>query len=900
MNKFIKKIIGATLGLAMAAGVGVAIGSTKEAVQAKATPAQIAGYTFEANGAHRPNTNNSYGTNQYSENGTNDINLTYADSVTTGTPLTGSANVLARVAKNTTNSPSIVLGPLNLSAYNVTGVTYKVKGVAAFTLTSSYSKDNTNWTTIAAHNPVPTSATVLGSNSNIASPVSDASTFYVKLQITVASSTNSNRDAQIDDIIIYGESASSGPVASSVSIDDVENNELDIYTETPTNFTATYVLGDDGVSLRWSVSDETCEYELSETSGDATTFTASSAGDALLTVDVLDDSDNVLASDYVVITATVSPYVFGTSTINFSSGAFELIGDIGDYFEYEVLENDAANAPGDKGNDMRIYPKSSITFSSKDDNVDILSIDMTASSKDGGTSMSVSASCGSPSSLSVTSSSAVSLETWTAPADCDEVTFTCSTGQFRLFTATIRYQKLKVPSINVGGLTTLNASTRVSNSSRLDLVTEYVDLAECTIDGASGYASYVTPSIDVEHSQLVLTGVAKTESPIAVYIKLSSTTLLTVNVTVSNNVITASVKSVIEVGEDASITASSSEYVSDTYSFSSSDSSIASVTSAGVVTGERIGGPVSITITSNTDGSSTIVSVSVVKATTLIAKAGTMFDFGSTTLPANWSGTSVIYYGAVQSLQADGQKIENDKIGPSSGLMRVVRVSLHAFTSTGGTGVVKVELLKDGAPIEGSSALLTTTIVGGTNNDNVNDKLDEVDPLVADLTAADFNGIRLSGTNSAKICLGELTISYFESVAEEADDWALSFLSITEGHCSQNSNTVAEVWSAASAAYAKYTAAAKALFVAKITATNGEPDGTTLGNAAARFYWAVTNHNGSNNDFTESGLFGSLVGPASALEATGNGILAISVVSLAAAVTAGAFFILRKRKQQEL
>ena len=41
MNKFIKKIIGATLGLAMAVGVGVAIGSQKEALQADAANASL-------------------------------------------------------------------------------------------------------------------------------------------------------------------------------------------------------------------------------------------------------------------------------------------------------------------------------------------------------------------------------------------------------------------------------------------------------------------------------------------------------------------------------------------------------------------------------------------------------------------------------------------------------------------------------------------------------------------------------------------------------------------------------------------------------------------------------------------------------------------------------------------
>ena len=71
-------------------------------------------FNFEDESAHRTSGSNSYGStpNVYSQNDVN-ISLTYADAVTSGSPLVGSANVMGRIAKNTTNSPVILIGPIN-------------------------------------------------------------------------------------------------------------------------------------------------------------------------------------------------------------------------------------------------------------------------------------------------------------------------------------------------------------------------------------------------------------------------------------------------------------------------------------------------------------------------------------------------------------------------------------------------------------------------------------------------------------------------------------------------------------------------------------------------------------------------------------------------------------------
>lgn len=204
MNKVFSKIAGLSAGLALAIGVGVAVGS-KEAKVAKADDAAFMTFDFEDDSAHRTSGSNSYSStpNQYAQNGV-DIVLTYADSVTSGTPLSGSANVLGRVAKNTTNSPSLVFGPMDLSSYYVSGFSYVAKTPAAFTITASYSTDGTNWTVGETHTNNSSQGTFTSSTLDINEP----SSFYLKIVASVESSTKSNRDGQFDDIKIIGHSTS--------------------------------------------------------------------------------------------------------------------------------------------------------------------------------------------------------------------------------------------------------------------------------------------------------------------------------------------------------------------------------------------------------------------------------------------------------------------------------------------------------------------------------------------------------------------------------------------------------------------------------------------------------------------------------------------------------------------
>lgn len=165
-------------------------------------------FDFEDEGAHRSSGNNSYiSTNSYSENGIA-IDLTYADAVTTGSPLSGSANIMGRIAKNTTNSPSIVIGPITNSGNTISSIAYKTKGVQAMTMDVSWSSDNSNWTSLQTLSEMPTSST----DESISNLSITASTFYLKFTVSVSSSTTSNRDFQLDDIVITYSSGTTGPV----------------------------------------------------------------------------------------------------------------------------------------------------------------------------------------------------------------------------------------------------------------------------------------------------------------------------------------------------------------------------------------------------------------------------------------------------------------------------------------------------------------------------------------------------------------------------------------------------------------------------------------------------------------------------------------------------------------
>lgn len=216
MKKHFSKIVGLSLGIAMAIGVGAGIandGKTTKPVYADSSA--IMTFDFEDDGAHRANTSNVYtGTNAYEENGIA-ISLTRADSVISGTPINGSANILGRIAKDSTSECIVEIGPINLSEYNITGISYKIKGVTSMTFLGQYSTNGSTWTNLEASANCPSST---ATKSYTTLSIEKPSSLYFKLTVGPGNATT-KRDFQFDDLIISGETASSKTL-SSITVTD--------------------------------------------------------------------------------------------------------------------------------------------------------------------------------------------------------------------------------------------------------------------------------------------------------------------------------------------------------------------------------------------------------------------------------------------------------------------------------------------------------------------------------------------------------------------------------------------------------------------------------------------------------------------------------------------------------
>ena len=105
---------------------------------------------------------------------------------------------MGRIAKNTKNSPIVKIGPVSITNKKVTGITYKTKGLAAMSMVVAYSLDNSTWSNLQTISGMPTSSTEKTvSNLNIS-----GANFYLRFTVSVSTSTGSNRDFQLDDIVI--------------------------------------------------------------------------------------------------------------------------------------------------------------------------------------------------------------------------------------------------------------------------------------------------------------------------------------------------------------------------------------------------------------------------------------------------------------------------------------------------------------------------------------------------------------------------------------------------------------------------------------------------------------------------------------------------------------------------
>lgn len=159
-------------------------------------------FDFEDDGAHRSEGTNSYVSNEYSENGVT-ISCQYFDCVTT-TKISGSWLATGRIAKNTTNVPTLTIGPISITGKTVTGISYSQQGATAIKQQLEHSTDGTNWTTDLS-NQSTTSTTSAISKTGLSI---SGSNLYIRISGSVSSSTSSNRDMLVDDITISYESGS--------------------------------------------------------------------------------------------------------------------------------------------------------------------------------------------------------------------------------------------------------------------------------------------------------------------------------------------------------------------------------------------------------------------------------------------------------------------------------------------------------------------------------------------------------------------------------------------------------------------------------------------------------------------------------------------------------------------
>ena len=107
---------------------------------------------------------------------------------------------MARIAQKTTNSPSATTANILSATKTIKKVTFLMKKVTAATFAAQYSTDGgTTWTDMTY---VENTGVEYGYKADIDVTATD---FRMKFSWSVTSSTGSNRDQQLDDVVVYAE-----------------------------------------------------------------------------------------------------------------------------------------------------------------------------------------------------------------------------------------------------------------------------------------------------------------------------------------------------------------------------------------------------------------------------------------------------------------------------------------------------------------------------------------------------------------------------------------------------------------------------------------------------------------------------------------------------------------------
>ncbi len=155
---------------------------------------------FEGESEHRVSGSNSFTTNTYTVSGV-EWNLKYADAVTTGTPLNGTANITARIARNTDNIPYIISENLVSASVKVSKISFLSKLGNNVSIAAYYSIDKgTTWNPLTITKDTKVNATY-GQSAQVGNVTADD----FRLKFEWSRTGTAKVDSQIDDICIFAE-----------------------------------------------------------------------------------------------------------------------------------------------------------------------------------------------------------------------------------------------------------------------------------------------------------------------------------------------------------------------------------------------------------------------------------------------------------------------------------------------------------------------------------------------------------------------------------------------------------------------------------------------------------------------------------------------------------------------
>jgi hypothetical protein len=169
-----------------------------KAGQAQATAVYTA--NFEGESEHRTSGNNSYSSNTYTVTGVT-WTLSKADCVTTGSPLSGSAHIICRIKGSSNNGSVVTDDVLKGVSKTLTKLSYESQLATNVTVTVSCSTDNSTWTQVDTY-----SGTTRASREANISAIGATDHLYLKFEYVTSdsSSTTTNRDSKLDDVVVYG------------------------------------------------------------------------------------------------------------------------------------------------------------------------------------------------------------------------------------------------------------------------------------------------------------------------------------------------------------------------------------------------------------------------------------------------------------------------------------------------------------------------------------------------------------------------------------------------------------------------------------------------------------------------------------------------------------------------